>query len=152
MLVGPQAELFLDRVQFRVEQGIFARQLEHSRLQQQVRDAPLLARPLGGLVVLPPPVPVGVVLARVRYELALLARAQHITVGRVQILGQVYHRFSAGPLTFLFFFFVEVMFNDDAGLGRLWLAPVAAELLLFVWGHCCWAATGDDLELTTDRY
>lgn len=84
-----EAELLLDRVQLGVQERVFARQLEHARLQQQVGDPALLARPLGGLVVLAPAVPVGVVLARVGDELALLPAAQDALVGAGDLLHLV---------------------------------------------------------------
>lgn len=94
MLAGRKSELLLDRVQLRMEQGVLARQLEHARLQQQVRDSSLLSRPLGCLIVLPAPIPVGLIFSRVWNELALLPRAQNIVVGRlVDIFGQVDHAY-----------------------------------------------------------
>lgn len=91
MLVGPEPELFLDCIELGVEERILSGQLEHPSLEQQIGDPSLFARPLGGLVVFPAPIPVGVVLARVRNELALFARAQNIAVGRLKILRQVDH-------------------------------------------------------------
>ena len=83
MLAGRESELLLDCVQFCMQQGVLSCQLEYSRLEQQIGDSSLLARPLGGLVVLPSPIPIGFILARVWNKLALLPRAQNIVVGRL---------------------------------------------------------------------
>ena len=80
-------------------------EFQHSGLQQHVIQPPLLARPLGGLVVAPPPVPVRVILLVLGNELTLLALVEDIlaaegwTVGRLrpqrrvagEVLGVKHH-------------------------------------------------------------
>ncbi len=72
------AVLLLDDRQLGLEQVELPRELDHALLEDHVVQAPLLPRPLGRLVVPPAPVPVALVLAVVRDELALLALVEHL--------------------------------------------------------------------------
>ena len=62
-------------------------ELEDPGLQQHVVEPPLLPRPLGGLVVAAPPVPVRVILLVLRDKLPLLPLVEDVLAAKGRAVG-----------------------------------------------------------------
>ncbi|MFN9942517.1 MAG: hypothetical protein ACK56I_23905, partial [bacterium] len=76
--LAPDPVLFVDGAELCLQDVVVLGELQHSRLQQHIVEAALLAAPLGRLVVAAAAVPVGVVLLIFRDELPLRALVEDV--------------------------------------------------------------------------
>lgn len=82
--LAQDAVLVLDGVELRLEHVVLLGELNDALLEDHVVEAPLLAGPLGRLVVAAPPVPVGLVLLVLGDEFALLALCEDLLLAQLR--------------------------------------------------------------------